>query len=283
MIHVSTGWLKNQPAWKSSKFLLEEGIDNIELSGGSYDEDQLKKLKELKKYQSFKVHNYFPPPKEPFVFNLASFSEEIISKTLNQIEIAMQYAIELDSPQYSFHGGFLMEPKVSELGKIIINRKLYERKEALKVFLDRLNIISQRAEELGVSLLIENNPLTKKNLTQFGSSPFLMVDNEECSFIMEETPSNVNLLIDFGHLKVSSKSLNFDYKLFLEKCDRWIQGYHLSDNNGLEDSNQKVEKKSWFWEYVKPNLDYYSLEVYDIPFPEINSQVELSKYLIKNK
>ena len=66
-------WLvKNQPAWKSSKFLLEEGIDNIELSGGSYDEDQLKKLKELKKYQSFKVHNYFPPPKEPF-FNLASF------------------------------------------------------------------------------------------------------------------------------------------------------------------------------------------------------------------
>jgi len=35
MIYVSTGWIKNLPAWKTSEELLNSGINFIELSGGS--------------------------------------------------------------------------------------------------------------------------------------------------------------------------------------------------------------------------------------------------------
>lgn len=283
MIYVSTGWIKNLPAWKTSEELLNSGINFIELSGGSYDENQLNNLKELKKYQNFIVHNYFPPPKDPFVLNLSSLCDDISNRTLNHIEIAMQYSVELDSPQYSFHGGFLIDPKITELGKTIENKKLYDRKEALKVFIDRLNTVSERAKKLGVSLLIENNVLSKKNLYEFKSNPFLMVDKDECNYVMRQTPNNIGLLLDFGHLKVSSKTMCFNPVKFLHECNEWICGYHLSDNNGSEDSNNKVTENSWFWSYLKTNLNYYSLEVSDISNGDFLEQTILSKKFIEKK
>ena len=73
MIFISTGGIRTQTAFKTAQDFLSKGILGIELSGGAFQENQLKDLKELAGSVSFRVHNYFPPPKEPFVFNLASF------------------------------------------------------------------------------------------------------------------------------------------------------------------------------------------------------------------
>ena len=59
--------IKNQPAWKTCVDLYNHGINNIELSGGCYDADQLTNLKKFKNKINFQIHNYFPPPAEPFV------------------------------------------------------------------------------------------------------------------------------------------------------------------------------------------------------------------------
>ena len=50
-------------------------------------------------------------------------------------------------------------------------------------------------------------------------------------------------LVDVAHLKVSANTLNFDAREYLEifKKDK-IGGYHLSDNNGLVDSNKEIFK-----------------------------------------
>ena len=42
----------------------------------------------------------------------------------------------------------------------------------------------------------------------------------------------------------------------------YIEGYHLSDNNGLQDSNSEFTKKSWFYSKMKKNIKYISIEVY---------------------
>ena len=83
MIFVSTGGISNKPAYETSKLLIRNGIRNIELSGGSYDKDNLSELKKLKSEANFKVHNYFPPPEVPFVFNLGSSDAEILKKSKN--------------------------------------------------------------------------------------------------------------------------------------------------------------------------------------------------------
>ena len=82
-----------------------------------------------------------------------------------------------------------------------------------------------------------------------------------------------------AHLKVSSNSLNFDPIEFIKKCDHITGGYHLSDNNGISDSNDPITENSWFWNYIKPDLEYYSIEVYD----QNNSKMKLLKNLVESK
>jgi len=279
MIYISTGGISNKPAFQTSKILLDFGVKNIELSGGSYDPNNLIELKKLKNMINFKVHNYFPPPENPFVFNLASNDLDIAKMSEDHAKKAMRWSVELNCNSYSFHAGFLLDPKVEELGRKVEKRKLINRDEGLKLFLDRVNRLSDYAISLGVELMIENNVLSLKNSKNFEENPFLMADINETKYIMNNTSSNVNLLIDFAHLKVSSKSIGFDPITFLDEINAYIRAYHFSDNDGKSDSNQSFNNQSWFWDYMKKDLDYYSIEVYDysknIMIPLIN--------MLKNK
>ena len=97
---------------------------------------------------------------------------------------------------------------------------------------------------------------------------------------MEATPSNINLLIDVAHLKVSSHSLGFSKSEFLNTLSRWIKAYHLSDNNSIADQNKPFDKTSWFWPFLKTGLDYYSLEVYSMSEKLLCSQYNLASEML---
>jgi len=277
MIYFSTGGCSAQPAWKTSQDWINSGITNIELSGGAYDPDTLSRLKSLKLLADFKLHNYFPPPEKPFVFNLASLDHEILKLSMDHARRAIRWSAELGSTSYSFHAGFLMDPPVNELGKKIKGQKLFNRNDAMKIFIENVNTLSEDANNAGVQLLIENNVCNVDNHNRFQDNPFLMLDMTECKQVMCNTPDNVKLLIDVAHLNVSAKTLGFDRKKFLKVCNSWIDGYHLSDNCGSKDSNEKVTNDSWFWPYLKPELDYYSLEIYNISTNEMQEQLSISQ------
>ncbi|MBS3667310.1 sugar phosphate isomerase/epimerase family protein [Vreelandella boliviensis] len=279
MIYLSTGGFSDQPAWMTSEQLAKIGLNCFELSGGQPDEGQFQQLNRLKKTLNFQLHNYFPPPSEPFIFNLASLDPLISSRSFEHVLTSMQWALELDRPTYSFHAGFLLDPQVKELGKNISNRTLFDREKALDNFLEKINRLSEHAHSLGVALLIENNVLSAKNYHNFSGNPFLMATAEESAYIMRETPNNVNLLVDVAHLKVSAQTLNFDPVAFLNICDDWIKAYHLSDNDGTRDSNDPITNESWFWPHMKSGLDYYSLEVYNASPSQLFQQLQL----VKNK
>ena len=127
--------------------------------------------------------------------------------------------------------------------------------------------------------MIENNVLSKNNQICFEGNPFLMCDADECEKVINSCPENVKLLIDVAHLKVSSNSLNFDKIKFLDKCNHLAGGYHLSDNDGLSDSNDKFDNKSWFWDHIDRKKDYYSIEVYNLRNNEIKELINI----VKNK
>ncbi len=280
MIFVSTGGYKNEYPSKIVKELFNGGIRNIELSGGLFEEDLLKKLLKLKKEINFQLHNYFPPPKNSFVLNLASIDEEISLKSINLIKTAIEWSSQLESKMYGFHAGFLIDPNPIELGQKIKNRHINDRKVGMSLFIERVSHLAEYAKSNGVELLIENNVLSKNNHEEFKTNPLLMVDTNECLEIMKHTPKNVNLLLDTAHLKVSSNSLGFNpYETLLE-CSKWIKAYHFSDNNGLADSNEAIKKSSWFVNSFSTLLDSYTLEVYDISINEIKKQIKLLESLI---
>ena len=109
----------------------------------------------------------------------------------------------------------------------------------------------------------------------------MLVDSIECQKFMKRMPSNVKLLIDVAHLKVSAKTLQFDAIKMLNECSEWTFAYHLSDNDGISDSNQPISLDSWFWPYLKQNVNFYVLEVYGLLPEELLQQSGLVKQILK--
>ena len=276
MIFVSTGGIKEATAYNTALAFIEHGITGIELSGGAYEQINLCKYQKLLESASFQVHNYFPPPKNPFVFNLASPNNLIAEKSISHAKNAIKLSAALKRPIYSFHAGFLLDPNVSELGKHISALHINDRNKCLDLFLERIASLSEYASSINVQLLIENNVISDRNIKSFGEDPFLMTTPKEAKFIMENTPSNVNMLLDVAHLKVSANSLDFDRLEMFSKCDSWIKAYHFSDNDGKSDTNNSVDADSWFWPHIKKKENYYTLEIYNIDMIDLKEQVNIT-------
>ena len=123
-------------------------------------------------------------------------------------------------------------------------------------------------------------------LLKFDSNPLLMTDIKSTKEIINNFDENLYFLVDVAHLKkVSANTLNFDACDYLEIFKDKIGGYHLSDNNGLVDSNKEISNSSWFWLYLRTDLNYYTLEVYDTNPNVLFSQLELAqdkKFIDKN-
>ena len=278
-IYISTCCLKNKNTEQVCENFIKNKIKNIELSYGNYDKNIVLYL--LKKKVSFLLHNYFPPPKKSFVFNLASPNIKIQKKSINLAIRAINISKKIKSPYYSFHAGYLTDPEVSELGGKIKKKKINDRDLCLKIFLKNINFLSKIAQKKKIELLIENNVIHRNEFNIFSKNSVLMSEPEEMIYIMKNTDKNVHLLLDVAHLKISSKTLKFDLVLAIKKLNKWVKGYHLSENNGKIDNNKNFRHNSWFWPYIKKKLNYYSLEIYNNKIDKILEQMKLAYIKIK--
>lgn len=281
MVYISTGGFNDLSFDEVVLRLNDYGITAFELSGGRYTEDIKEKLLSLSLSNNLAVHNYFPPHKIPFVFNLASLNAEIADSSVSHAKLAIDYAALTGSGVYSFHAGYLIDPRVNELGEKIGKRLINSRAKSMDVFTSRVNKLAEYAENKNIKLMIENNVLSQKNYLEFDDCPLMMVGLEETAEIMRKTNDNVGLLIDVAHLKVSARTLGFSAKEYMEEFKTLSSGYHLSDNNGLSDDNNPVTEKSWFWPYINKDLDYYSLEIYENDGELLRSQINLTKDILE--
>ena len=279
MIYLSTGLLKKNSTSDLIDTLDQLKIYNLELSSGPFEKniDNFLIKKEKEKEKNYLIHNYFPVPKKPFVLNLASNKKTIRNQSMKLAKNAIRLSSKIGGKFYSIHAGFLIDPSVKSLGKKIKEKlKIIPRDVARKNFINSMKELSLFAKKYKVKLLIENNVLTQKNYSRFKGNPFLFVDYAEINNIMPLLPKNVGLLLDVGHLNVSSRTLKFDRARFIKETNKWINGYQLSENNGIDDQNRKVKLKSWFFKYLKKNK-FYSLEIKLEDFNQFKNQVKIVK------
>ena len=117
----------------------------------------------------------------------------------------------------------------------------------------------------------------------FGENPFLLVDPVEIKKIFKKVPNNVKLLLDTGHFKVSSKTIGFNLLKSHKNIIDHIGGYHLNENNGLEDQNLAFNMSSWFAKCLKKKLDYYSIEVKNTNISIFNKMIKLIQKVISHE
>ena len=255
-VFISTCCVKNKNLTDICNLFHNNNIKNVELSAGYYQKNLDKIIMRFNKKLNFQTHNYFPVHKKPFVFNLASEDPLIISKSIKHATRAIRISSKLNRKIYSFHAGYLVDPSINDLGKHMNKTKIFNRKKSIERFVKNVNFLSVYANKLNVKLLIENNVVSKQEVLNFSKNIVLMADPKEINFIFSQLPNNVKMLLDVAHFKVSSTSLNFPLIKSVKKINKWIDGYHLSDNNGLVDSNKPFTNNSWFWPIIKKFLKF---------------------------
>jgi hypothetical protein len=119
-----------------------------------------------------------------------------------------------------------------------------------------------------VKLLIENHVLNRETLENFGNILCLTTFSEINAFF-EELELNSHLLLDVGHLNVSTKSLGLDRITELSKLNSFAGGYQLSANSGLQDEHSCFDKSAWFLKHINLKLDYITLEIGNNDLTEI--------------
>jgi len=266
MIYVSSSCVKHKKIGDSVKELVANSFKNIELSGGSdyYDgfEEELLELKE--KYGlNFLCHNYFPPPKEHFVLNLASLNDEIYEKTFNHLVKTIKLSKKLGAKKFGFHAGFFVDIKVGELGEKISKENLFDKQKSIQRFCEGFKELQNIAK--GLELYIENNVFSFTNAKIYENENLFMLTNREEYKKLKEM-INFNLLLDVAHLKVSSNTLGLSFEDEFESVIRESNYIHISDNNSLHDLNYRLQKDSKLVEMLRRNdlkNKDFTLEIYD--------------------
>ncbi len=232
MLYISSASIKNDSIFETIN-QLKTITNNIELSGGTkIQEDMLKKISELQNKHdefNFLVHSYFPPPVNDFVLNFADTS----SQTRAFIDESMKYVKELDILYYSVHAGFKKDFNIKN--EILEDGKGSFPLENIKKNLDWF--YDNYTEKLALENLFPNG----QNETCFVSHIDEIVE-------LLELDKRVFLLLDLGHLKISSRFYKFNYLeavnfLFHNYSERILE-IHLSENNGMEDNHYIIQSDS---------------------------------------
>jgi len=266
MIYVSTSCVKHDKIIDSVKELVINGFKNIELSGGTqyYDgfEKDLLDLKE--KYNlNYMCHNYFPPPRQHFVLNLASLNDTIYNNTLNHIKESIILSKKLGAKKFAFHAGFFIDIKVNEIGKKITKEVLFDKGKAVKRFVEGVKVLNQFAGDF--KLYIENNVFSSTNYKSYeGENFFMLTNSTDLQKLKKEL--DFNLLLDVAHLKVSAKTLKLNFEKELSNMIQNSNYIHISDNDSYHDLNHKLTDNSELVKLLKKldlsNKDF-TLEIYD--------------------
>lgn len=246
MIYVSSTCVKKSNIAEVIRVLAENNITNIELSGGTcyYEEIENDLIMLKHAYQlKYACHAYFPPHKYPFVVNLASCNDQIYKRSIEHYINCIEMLKRIECPVLSIHAGFLVEIGTDEIGNKLSNRVVYNEKKAYDRFCSAYMHISELCRKNMIALFLENNVLSAENYKEFDYNNYMMMTDYESIMKMKER-LDFNLLLDLGHLHVSTNTLGLKYSEQCNKLKDHVKWIHISDNDGVFDEHKPLRQKS---------------------------------------
>lgn len=282
-VYLSTGAFRCQSLGEIVEFSLEHGIDHIELSSGvSYRPNLLEPVRATNGTIHYLVHNYFPPPEDPFVLNLAASDTQILRRSRDLCQIAIDLTAKLGAPFYSVHSGFAFQLSPNLLGDPsaqahLPNSRYVSYDVAYSIFVESVTILTEYARSKGVRLLIENNVVSPLYLAKHGNNALLMASADEIiRLIQDVNDPNLGVLVDVGHLKVTATALGFQREQFVEIVAPYIGAFHLSDNDGYTDQNLPFDETTWFCPLLRESCEVpIVIEAYELSWQQMQRQYEV--------
>jgi hypothetical protein len=266
-VYVSTGGSKSKTATNVAWEYVRSGIPAIELTAGAIDNDAFNSIRLLSKEARIILHNYYPPASNSIVLNIASENKKKLEETFDFIKNSIRISHDLEIDTYGIHAGMKIDLTPTDLGGNITSLNS-DFEFSFMNFVNNFRYLNDYAKKLGVKLLIENHALNRETLKNFGNI-LCLTTFSEINVFFEELELNSHLLLDVGHLNVSTKSLGLDRITELSKLNLFAGGYQLSANSGLQDEHLCFDKSAWFLSHLNLKLDYITLEIGNNDLTEI--------------
>ena len=256
--YLSSSCFKNSSVEQAIENCILLNVKHIEMSAPHkyQNTNELSKIfkKYLEKGIEFNIHNYFPPQKKNFVLNIASDKDQVKESCKNLISSTLDLCKISNSKVYAIHAGYLSNASSIKNGMFEFENKGLSYEKAIINSAKFLNEISEKFSRTKTKLAVENLfPASSKKLSLFCN----LVEIKE---LMERLPDSIGLLLDLGHLNITSRIESFDKFKFLEQYiklygDRIFE-IHMSENNGLKDEHLPVIEGSWQLEALKLIKDF---------------------------
>jgi len=238
--YASTACLGRPDLWTALDAFRASGIDAVELGACRLDDEKELAARLRATGMRFVIHNYFPPTDAELVLNLASPSEEIRSRSASFASRTLDLAGEIGAGTYSVHAGFATDPIGYEDGHFVFGSG-GDVQSARDRFADSIATLAERARTVGVELLVENNVCIGEHRGRL----LFLTGAEIASFLEPLRDLGVRLLLDTGHLNVTSRTLGFDRDEFVDDVEDFVGAVHVHDNDGTSDGHMPVVEDSW--------------------------------------
>ncbi|TAJ51870.1 MAG: hypothetical protein EPO58_12245 [Chitinophagaceae bacterium] len=281
-LFVSTTFFKDGTAIETALDTCKiNGIKNLELgSNHQYSSDFKSIITSLSPDLTYLVHNYFPIPKESFVLNLASTDEHIIQRSLEHVHTAIDFCEETGALLYTFHPGFLTDPKGSNQ-----NRDNYDFQwddaagkqydVAYETMLESIETCVEYAAKKKIRIAIETEGSYNKH------HHLLMQKPAEYEKLFKYfSPADLGINLNIGHLKLATEVFGFTAEAFTNLIGHYIVAMELSHNNGLTDQHLPLAVDAWYWPIIlQPQFKnaYKILEFRDTSVERVQANIDLYK------
>ena len=207
--------------------------------------EELKKIFKFykKKNIEFILHNYFPSPKKDFVLNISTANKDILKKSINLVNKAINFSNFINSKIYGIHAGYFSDSYADKNGNFVFENKNIGYLKSLENSINFIYKIIDNSRKKNVKILLEN-------LFPFNNeAKSLFCTFDQINDLMRELPKDIGLLLDLGHLQISCNFFNIDKNKELDKIlnmlsDR-IYEIHISENDGIKDLHKVIKKNSW--------------------------------------
>ncbi|WP_321405121.1 TIM barrel protein [Maridesulfovibrio sp.] len=259
------------------------GLELSHFSGAIPDLATIQQQADQKKCKLL-VHNYFPPPENHFVMNLASDSAETLEQSILLAEKAIRFCRKANIPFYSVHCGFACNAAPEDLGKPLASLQRIPLQNAMDIFVQSLKKICSYAQRMGVKIAIENHTVSSFNLVN-GENKLLpgATPDELLKIVDSVHMENLGLLLDLGHLKITSRSMGFDLNDAIKKLSSRTLAIHIHDNNGIYDEHLPMTESSWFLDLLAnhfgPNVKLV-MESNDQTADSLAKQIQILKKVL---
>jgi sugar phosphate isomerase/epimerase len=278
-LFVSTTFVPDgSPLEKALEYCDSSNIKSVEIGSNHCYEENYGYLSHYN--YKYLVHNYFPIPQKSFVLNIASFDEKIRTASIKHIKRAIDLCEKINAKLYTFHPGFLTDPKGSNNTNSNFDFQWDENQlsvssftKAKELMYHALDKVVDYAESKKINIAIETEGSLNKKDHLLMQQPF---EYEE--FKGKYHASDIGINLNIGHLNLAANAFDFNRSEFVDLIQNYIVAMELSHNDGVEDQHLPLQLDSWYWDTIMdPRFDdvYKILEFRNTSISEIAKNIQM--------